>query len=1563
MIAIDHPSAAMRSQAVLSLATIVNTATTTSDNTDIVAMNGSDTVTSVTPSAVHGMMSDVSSALLRRISDTDASVVTAVCSCSTLLHELARYCNNCSNSSSTASDETAVTTDTLVQTVVQALYHWLSQLWHQRSQVTLQASSSAVISLLKLLSLVLPQGRFQGDGNALLSLIVLPALLECMPSKYAAVKCSSGITDSSSNDVLAVKWCAINCEAVKVAVRLHARLSIKLCSALNNTIIGQCTKLQQQLTVRGKKSETVNSETVQSVTDSMLEVTSEALAQGVVEIMQQKLSRKAAARYNISGETVYCVMLQALIQACSVNGKSCLLQATTVAVGHMISHTDASADTKSEDNSATAVNTLSSSVAAVVIQELKRTTLAQTHSTSNSGVVTTTSSSYHADQYLSVHELLPHLTTVTAHLTTSSSTTTSLQYSDYITVHGTVTSDMMTAQASDVLQYLLTLAVAAQHNASALKHSTTADDHSVDETATTPVVTLVQTAIYDVLKQHYSMRPIPVLIALASGSHLTSTTTATTTSTDIDSSIDSSISAAPIVAASALTTAVTYIQAVAAACNAGNSSSSSSALHETAVTVQTLLTDVTAALPILLTLLGSSYKAVREGALTFLKALVQHGEVLLSAVTASTDSVTKSTSKKTPKKSRKSSVTTIDSSELTFKSDVTAVYPSSTDQQPAALATPTFTNLLLLCKFLSSNACSDIVLDDTCIERCMTAVLMQDNNSSNNDDISGSAMTNGHSDNTVYDNEVVVLDSALIETAAAMVSQQDTRVSLSHYILSHAQILGYSNQYIASLLYGYTDSVTLSVKWQYVHALLVYTMHVAATQTTISRDTVLLLHTLLSCYSAAMTQSVISDEQRDSMFDTVITALSSSSSAVLNEAMHAVICTTGWCNSSITPQQRARLLVSLLCILHTTGSSGSIVQALKAIAATIPSQVVMDILQSLLNKLDTTSSHSTAVTSKASKSKSKAASKKAISKTNDSSSNDELADILLQATASDAITAITLIAEYIQLVTQQQQQQEQSKKHNSKTSKANSNSSVSHTAAVSIDWLLANALFTALHSVSSQQLSTAVHSKESSDSNSSNAMVVVTSADANNTNTAVLPVAVDYCIRALFDALTAIITSTTAAVATITSSTTDATVTATAAAENTRTLVTVLQSGVTTQTRNAGLLLLASITEALPDDTVHDSIHSILQLLSQGVAISDDTYSFKLTQQMIERVLPIIHSTRSSSDNSNGIRVLDVVNTFVTSLLSVTSDNVTAQGKRLALVFTSLLTALSNSALASIGLSLLSHAALQAISSSSSSHSSSSIVSTQQQQQQQLSANAIVNFAHAVCLKCSVSNQIKVLTDMIKATHRLAFEVVDTSTSLALQQTKQALGDEGSGSHLQFMTSTSSNSNSSSSSGDSFMVLDMNTLLSSSTGIDTAKHARVLMHKQLQFIKEHLAAKALHLQIASDIAAAKRSANTKQHDTATVAVAALQSQLQEDFLLLCEELLLLLRTLATCHITDSNSNSTSSHTDTKHNWSAMQKLGHEKYQKLAVFAPACCCISALARLPYTYWRRAIALHV
>jgi hypothetical protein len=283
-----------------------------------------------------------------------------------------------------------------------------------------------------------------------------------------------------------------------------------------------------------------------------------------------------------------------------------------------------------------------------------------------------------------------------------------------------------------------------------------------------------------------------------------------------------------------------------------------------------------------------------------IKTLVQHGELLLSATAAaSTDSMTKSTSKKTPKKSRKSSVTTIDSSELIFASDVTAVYPGSTDQQSAALATPTFNNLLLLCKFLSSNACSDILLDDTCIERCMMAVLMQDNTSS----IDSSAMINGHDGSKVYNNEaVVVLDSALIETAAAMVPQQDTRVSLAHYILSHAQILGHSNQYMASLLCGYTDSVTLSVKWQYVYALLVYTMHVAATQTTVARDTVLLLHTLFGCFSAS-SQSALPDEQRDSMFDTVITALSSSSSAVLNEAMH-VICTTGWCNSSITPQQR-----------------------------------------------------------------------------------------------------------------------------------------------------------------------------------------------------------------------------------------------------------------------------------------------------------------------------------------------------------------------------------------------------------------------------------------------------------------------------------------------------------------------------------------------------------------------------------------------------------------------------------------------------------------------------------
>jgi hypothetical protein len=325
--------------------------------------------------------------------------------------------------------------------------------------------------------------------------------------------------------------------------------------------------------------------------------------------MLQRLCTSNTSHCCCANEYLACACMQlyvhqqALIQACSVNGKSCLLQATTMAIGHMTSHTDVPADTN-EDNSSAAVNTLSSSVAAVLIQELKRTTLAQTHSTSNSGVVTTTSSSYHTDQYLSVHELLPYLTTVTAHLTTSSSTTTSLLYSDYINVHSTVTSDMMTAQASDVLQYLLILAVAAQHNASALKHSTTADDHSVDD-ATTSVVTLVQTGIYDVLKQHYSMRPIPVLIALASGSHLTSTTA--TTTTDNDSGIDS-VSDAPIVAASALTTAVTYIQAVAAACNAG--SSSSSTVNETAVTVQTLLTDLTAALPILLTLLGSSYKVM-----------------------------------------------------------------------------------------------------------------------------------------------------------------------------------------------------------------------------------------------------------------------------------------------------------------------------------------------------------------------------------------------------------------------------------------------------------------------------------------------------------------------------------------------------------------------------------------------------------------------------------------------------------------------------------------------------------------------------------------------------------------------------------------------------------------------------------------------------------------------------------------------------------------------------------------------------------------------------------------
>jgi hypothetical protein len=298
---------------------------------------------------------------------------------------------------------------------------------------------------------------------------------------------------------------------------------------------------------------------------------------------------------------------------------------------------------------------------------------------------------------------------------------------------------------------------------------------------------------------------------------------------------------------------------------------------------------------------------------------VQHGAVLLSA-TASTDSVTTvaSPTEKSSKKSRKSSITTSNTasntSELTFASDVAAVYPTISDstsqQSTAALVTPAFNNLLLLCKFLISNACSDILLDDTCIERCMIAVLMLDSSDSINDNVvSCSTMTNGHSDSnssstmTVVSHEAVVLDSALIETAAAIVPQQDTRVSLAHYILSHAHILGYYRQYIASLLYGYTDSVTLDIKWQYVHALLVHTMHVAAAQTALSRDTVLLLNTLFSCFTAS-TQTALSVEQRELMFDTVITALSSSSSAVVNEAMY-VICTTGYTrDNSITPQQR-----------------------------------------------------------------------------------------------------------------------------------------------------------------------------------------------------------------------------------------------------------------------------------------------------------------------------------------------------------------------------------------------------------------------------------------------------------------------------------------------------------------------------------------------------------------------------------------------------------------------------------------------------------------------------------
>ncbi|CAM9381439.1 unnamed protein product [Ectocarpus fasciculatus] len=214
--------------------------------------------------------------------------------------------------------------------------------------------------------------------------------------------------------------------------------------------------------------------------------------------------------------------------------------------------------------------------------------------------------------------------------------------------------------------------------------------------------------------------------------------------------------------------------------------------------------------------------------------------------------------------------------------------------------------------------------------------------------------------------------------------------------------------------------------------------------------------------------------------------------------------------------------------------------------------------------------------------------------------------------------------------------------------------------------------------------------------------------------------------------------------------------------------------------------------------------------------------------------------------------------------------------------------------------------------------------------------SALIEFVHQTIHRSRAQGQVRTLVGLVQACHRLSVSAAERSGSISGQALDEAVEcfvedaaataegeDQVKTDYLQLPLVQRELARDKKTSSPAFMTMDLRALSEEDSkgdinGENEKGMVGIFLESVLSFVRDHLVSRPLVMAVA---AAAERGADGKGESE--------DEGIQEGFLLLCEELLLLLRTLSVC-----GRSSSSSGGKDEPSWSSLQGLAYAVFETL-----------------------------
>ncbi|CAM9932769.1 unnamed protein product, partial [Ectocarpus sp. 13 AM-2016] len=326
------------------------------------------------------------------------------------------------------------------------------------------------------------------------------------------------------------------------------------------------------------------------------------------------------------------------------------------------------------------------------------------------------------------------------------------------------------------------------------------------------------------------------------------------------------------------------------------------------------------------------------------------------------------------------------------------------------------------------------------------------------------------------------------------------------------------------------------------------------------------------------------------------------------------------------------------------------------------------------------------------------------------------------------------------------------------------------------------------------------------------------------------------------------------------------------------------------QTRNSALALLSRMATLFPAQMA-SRLRSLLDAvcaaaaggegLANGEGGGGARAALRQTQKAVQSIVPALKAHGSEA----GVGAHIVVQVFVEAL-----DDGPAHARRA--LFSTLVDSLGEESLAIMSALLL----RRAVSAGGPNVSGRSA--------DEETTSALIEFVHQTIHRSRARGQVRTLVGLVQACHRLSVSAAERSGSLSGQALDEAVEcfvehsaanekgeDQSKADYLKLPLVQQEPARDKKASSPAFMTMDLRALCEedSKHGAEKERMTENFLESVLSFVRDHLVSRPLVMAVA---AAAERGADGKGLSE--------DEGIQEGFLLLCEELLLFLRTLSVC---------------------------------------------------------------